>query len=129
MEAFHKAFDIIGTMTGRSACGLRCGFCDNPCEDQWKFCNQCGYPLKLSTACLSTVAPESLIHFAKKWHTGTLSALHNVQGGRILHRNLLRLIQELKEIITEPGVVARGPDFPETIQGHIKALEYLHGQQ
>ena len=126
MDSLHKAFDVIGTATGRTSCGLRCKFCNDSCRDEWKFCITCGYPLKLSTSCLSTLAPESLVSFAKQWHTGELSALYNVQGGRILHRNLLLLVQELKAILDGP--MDRGPTFREVVEGHLKALEYLHVQ-
>ncbi len=126
MKSFHKAFNVVGTMTCRSSSRMACKFCNSLCED--KFCQTCGYPLKLSTSCTSTVAPEVLINFAKQWHTGELSALFEVQGGRILHRNLLRLTQELKEILADSKALARGPTHRDTIENHLKALEYLHVQ-
>lgn len=121
----HKAFDVIGAMTCRTS-GRACYFCRDRVESGWKYCTGCGYPLKLSTECLSTLAPESLVSFAKKWHSGELSALHNVQGGRILHRNLLLLTQELKAILNDSR---DGPSTREEIEDHLHALEYLYGQQ
>lgn len=129
MDSFHKAFDVIGTMSGRTS-GMACYFCKDRIQSDWKHCTGCGYPLKLSTECLSVRAPESLIKFAKQWHSGKLTALFKVQeDGRILHRNLLLLVQELKDILNDSRAVARGPSTREEIEDHLHALEYLHGQQ
>ena len=115
---------MIGTMTG-----LFCKFCNDRCSDRWNHCIHCGYPLKLSTECLSVRAPECLREFAKLWHTGPLSALYQVIDGRILHRNLLLLTQELRAILNDSRAVARGPSTQEEIENHLHALEYLHEQQ
>lgn len=113
----HK---VIGTMTS----GMACYFCRERVESGWNFCKECGYPLKKSPECLSTRAPHALIEFAKQWNTGKLTALYKVQEDRrILHRNLLLLTQELKAILND----SRAPR--EEIEGHLHALEYLHGQQ
>lgn len=80
---------------------------------QSKMIGHFGYPLKLPIEWVSTRAPKMLIEFAKLWHTNKLSTLYELQDGRLLHKNLLRLIQELKDVLNDSKAMACGPSLHE----------------